>query len=94
MRPNGNCGESDIAGLTPVDVTLADDMEAFDMLGPKVREVLNFDMGVRFSASETLKFITGQGVDPKNPKVDAHMASCLRTQNEKILRRLAVIEET
>jgi len=78
-----------LPGLTLIALTREEEMDAFDALGPLTKHVIDYEMGVPWSANETLKQIRKWGLAPDNPIADAHMASVLRQANAKILAKLA-----
>lgn len=91
VDPRNNCGDIGVPGLSVIANTREEDMLAFDQLGPAVRKVINFDLGVKWSATETLRYIRlNLRSEPSNPMADSLMADMLRAANRQILRTLAV----
>ena len=89
-QPNDrdNHGPS-VSGLVMHDDTVGAEMTAFDQLGPKTRAVINFEFGVKWSSSETLKHVRERmRVNPLDPRTDARIAEWLRQANIEILSRL------
>lgn len=89
MKNDHNEGP-DVVGLAKLEGTPKQDMAAFDELGPKVRAVINFKLGVKWSAFHTLALMRQMRLDPSDPQDDHRMAKMLIDANAKILFQLAV----
>lgn len=63
-----NSDSDDLGYIKQVDSkqggNLKDDMETFDQLGPKTRDVLQNKMPIKWSAAKTLDSIKRMGMDP------------------------------
>jgi hypothetical protein len=89
MNRSRNTGDSGVPGLTLVDTTLAQDLAAFDQLGPKTRAVIDYEMAVKWSAAATLRYAREvMRVDPI--KDDAKIAEMLKQANATVVAKVRV----
>ena len=83
----GNIGPP-VTGLQDDRGDPAEEMRAFDQLGPKTRAVINEGLCVNWSAAETLKMLRAQRMNPQSKKVDEMTAKRLRELNPQIAEKL------
>jgi hypothetical protein len=84
----GNSSSAKVYGDTRIiKTTRGEEFEAFDRLGPKVREVMNNGMLV-YSCVSTLRKILMAGGDPLDPDYDAKVAAILQRVDDQIREQL------